>query len=140
MARLHRNVSCLVDGDGEGLLYVERLQASETPPISIIRWNNGAMIEDAVGWILLADEANAISQLSELTVVTPTTAAEVVTYLKAKKMDVIAYELVAEAIATTPACRERAADLLGGLACAGTGSLKTKRFVPDENGVWVFQP
>lgn len=140
MARLHRHVSCLVDGDGEGLLYVARLKAAPTPPAAVIRWNDGAMIEDAVGWILSADEAAAIVKLTELSQVPPTTAADVVAYLKAKKMDIIAYELVAEAIATTPGCRARAADLLSGLACACAGSIATERFNRDDNGVWVFQP
>lgn len=140
MARLHRRVSCLVDGDGEGLLYVGHLQAAASPPASIIRWHDGAMIEDSVGWILLADEAAAVAKLAELSQVPPTSAADVVAYLKAKKMDVIAYELVAEAISTTPACRARAADLLDGLACACAGSNVTQRFIRDANGVWVFQP
>lgn len=140
MARLHRRVCCLVDGDGEGQLYVERLMATPTPPAAVIRWNDGAMIEDAVGWILAADEAGAIAKLTELSQVPPTSAADVVAYLKTKKMDIIAYEAVAEAIATTPLCRERAADLLSGLACACAGSTATQRFIRDANGVWVFQP
>ena len=140
MARLHRHVSCLVDGDGEGLLYVGRLMATPIPPAAIIRWNDGAMIEDAVGWILAADEAAVVARLTELSQVPPTSVVDVVAYLKAKKMDIIAYELVAEGIANTPACRERAADLLSGLACACAGSPVTQRFVRDANGVWVFQP
>ena len=140
MARLHKHVSCLVDGDREGLLYVARLGVTPTPPTAVIRWNDGAMIEDAVGWILAADEAAAVAKLTELSQVPPTSAAEVIAYLKAKKMDIIAYELVAEAIATTPTCRERAADLLSGLACACSGSTATQRFIRDADGVWVFQP
>jgi hypothetical protein len=63
-----------------------------------------------------------------------------VAYLKTKKMDIIAYESVAEAVATTPACRERAADLLSGLACACAGDETTQRFVHEGHAVWVFQP
>jgi hypothetical protein len=140
MARLHEHVSCLVDGDGEGLLYLRQLMDTQTPPATVIRWNDGAMIEDAVGWILSADEASVVPRLAELSQVPPTSAADVVAYLKAKKVDIIAYELVAEAIATTPACRERASDLLSGLACACAGDNATQRFVRDPNGVWVFQP
>lgn len=140
MARLHRQVCCLVDGDREGQLYVERLMATPTPPAAVIRWNDGAMIEDAVGWILAVDEAAAIAKLTELSQAPPMSAADAVAYLKAKKMDIIAYEVVAEAIATTPACRERAADLLSGLACACAGSTATRRFIRDADGVWVFQP
>lgn len=140
MARLHRRVSCLVDGDREGLLYVGNLQGAANPPASIIRWNDGAMIEDSVGWILMANEAAAVAKLAELSQEPPTSVADVVAYLKSKKVDIVAYELVAEAISTTPASRARAADLLGGLACACAGSNATQRFIPDANGVWVFQP
>lgn len=140
LSRLHQRVSCLVDGDDKGLIYVGQLRGAETPPSSIIRWNDGAMIEDAVGWILRADETAAVAKLTELPPGPPATAADVVASLKSKKMDVIAYEQVAEAIATTPACRSRAADLLSGLACACAGSNATTRFARDANGVWVFQP
>jgi len=140
MARLHGSVSCLVDGDRDGLRYVANLLAFPTPPPTIIRWNDGAMIEDSVGWILLADEAVVVAKLSELTEIPPTSATDVVSYLRGKKMDIIAYELVAEAISTTPACRARAADLLSGLAAACDGSNATQRFIRDADGVWVFQP
>lgn len=140
MARLHRHVSCLVDGDSEGLRYIERLRATPTPPAAIIRWNDGAMIEDTVGWILAADEAAAVTKLTELSQPPPTSVADVVVYLKANKMNIIAYELVAEAIVTTPTCRERVADLFNGLACACAGSPATQRFARDPHGVWVFQP
>lgn len=140
LSRLRQRVSCLVDGDAEGLLYVGQLRDAASPPASIIRWNDGAMVEDAVGWILLADEGAVLAKLAELSQAPPASASDVVTYLKLKKMDVIAYEHVAEAIATTPPCRSRAADLLGGLACACAGSEATGRFVRDSNGVWVFQP
>jgi putative ATP-dependent endonuclease of OLD family len=140
MARLHKNVCCLVDGDAEGQLYAANLMASQVPPPVVIRWNDGAMIEDAVGWILAADEAAVVGKLVELSQVPPNSAAAVVAYLKAKKVDIVAYESVAEAIATTPACRVRAAELLSGLACACAGSPATLRFIRDAGGVWVFQP
>ena len=140
MARLHDKASCLVDGDGDGMRYVAGLRALATPPPAIIRWHDGAMVEDAVGWILSADEVAAVAKLNELSQAAPANVEDVVVYLKQKKMDIIAYELVAEAVATTPACRVRAADLLGGLACACAGSNETRRFIRDATGVWVFQP
>lgn len=98
------------------------------------------MVEDAVGWMLSADEDAVIAKLADLSVDPPTSIEDVVAHLKAKKMDIIAYELVAEAIATTILCRERASDLLGGLACACAGVDNTRRFVRDGNGLWIFQP
>lgn len=140
MARLHKNVCCLVDGDAEGQLYVANLKASPVPPTTVIRWNDGAMIEDAIGWVLAADEAAVVGKLTELSQVSPDSAAAVVGYLKSRKMDIVAYESIAEAIATTPACRARAADLLSGLACACAGTPATLRFIRNADGVWVFQP
>jgi len=140
MRRLHKRVCCLVDGDAAGLDYVDQLRQDVEPPSEIIRWHDGAMIEDAIRWILDADELTVVGKLVEITTPPPTSSAEVVTYLKMKKMDIIAYESLAEAIATTPACRERAADLLNGLACACAGDEETQRFVRDKDDVWVFQP
>jgi len=140
MSRLHKNVCCLVDGDAEGQLYVANLKASPAPPATIIRWNDGAMIEDAIGWILAADEAVVVEKLAELSQVSPDSAGAVVAFLKSRKMDIVAYESIAEAIATTPACRARAADLLSGLACACADSPATLRFIRTADGVWVFQP
>ncbi|MGK8225482.1 ATP-dependent nuclease [Achromobacter xylosoxidans] len=140
MGRLHGRVCCLVDGDPAGLEYVHQLKAEALPPAAIIRWNNGAMIEDAIGWILDADEGTVVPKLSELSPMPPASNAAIVAYLKTKKMDIIAYELLAEVISTTPACRNRTADLLSGLACACAGDETTRRFARDADGVWVFQP
>ena len=140
MQRLHRHVCCLVDGDAAGQDYVNQLRQDAAPPSAIIRWNDGAMIEDAIGWILNADEPTVVGKLAEISPQPPTSTAEVVTYLKTKKIDIIAYESIAEAIAATSACRERAADLLSGLACACAGDAATQRFVQGADGVWVFQP
>ena len=140
MARLHNNVCCLVDGDYDGQLYAATLAANQPPPAAIIRWSDGEMIEDAVGWILAADAANVIAKLVEIAETPLNSVAVVVEYLKAKKMDIIVYESIAEAIATTPECRARAADLLAGLACACAGSTATLRFTRGADGVWVFQP
>jgi hypothetical protein len=138
--KLHKRVCCLVDGDPAGLGYVNQLRNDPTPPSAIIRWNEGAMIEDAIGWILNADEPSVVGKLAEISSPAPASSADVVAYLKAKKMDIIAYEFLAEAISTTSACRGRAADLLSGLACACADDETTQRFVRGVDGVWVFQP
>lgn len=140
MRRLHKRVCCLVDGDVAGLDYADQLRQEAAPPSAIIRWNDGAMIEDAIGWILNADEPTVVGKLAEMSPQPPASIPAVVAYLKTKKMDIIAYESLGEAIATTPACRERAADLLSGLACACTDDAATQRFVRGADGVWVFQP
>lgn len=97
------------------------------------------MIEDAIGWILAADEDDVVGRLWELTEVAPSTVSDIVTHLKNKKVDVICYESVADAIVNSPLCRARAAELFSclAMACAGTASA---HFVEDPEGVWVFQP
>lgn len=140
MTRLHQRVCCLVDGDAAGLGYADQLQQEAAPPSAIIRWHDGAMIEDAIGWILEADEAVVVEKLAEISPQALASSADIVAYLKAKKMDIIAYESLADAIATTQACRGRAADLLSGLACACVGDESTQRFARGADGVWVFQP
>ena len=139
MARVHHRTCCLVDGDGQGLMYATSLRALPSPPAAIVRWHDGAMIEDAIGWILVADEPAVMTGLTAALSDDLATVADVVTYLKQKKVDLVAYEAIAEAIAENQSCRARAAELFGALAaaCAGTA---TERFVQDVDGVWVFQP
>lgn len=140
MTRLHRHVVCLVDGDDQGKNYVDQLLEEDVAPAAVVRWNDGAMIEDIVGWILQADEVAAVAKLAGLTNMPLNSVDEVVTHLKTKKMDIVAYELVADSIATTHLCRGRAADLLSGLASVCAGLDETERFRRDGAGVWVFQP
>jgi len=59
--------------------------------------------------------------------------------LKVRKMDIVAYEMVADAIVNTPACRGRAVDLFNAIACACAG-VESERFVRDVAGTWVFRP
>ncbi|MGR0136769.1 ATP-dependent nuclease [Pseudomonas sp. RSP] len=139
LSATHHKVCCLVDGDRDGKRYITNLLAEPTAPSSIIRWADDEMIEDAIGWILAADEDEVVGRLTELTDVAPSTVSDIVTHLKNKKVDVICYESVADAIVNSPLCRARAAELFSclAMACAGTASA---HFAADPEGVWVFQP
>lgn len=139
LSATHNKVCCLVDGDRDGKRYITSLLAEPTAPSSVIRWADDEMIEDAIGWILAADEDDVVGRLTELTEVAPSTVSDIVTHLKNKKVDVICYESVADAIVNSPLCRARAAELFSclAMACAGTASA---HFVADPEGVWVFQP
>ena len=97
------------------------------------------MIEDAIGWILMADPVAVVASLADLTQPAPATVMDIVARLKLKKVDIIAYETVADAIVKSAPCRARAADLFGGLASVCEGTAPTNRFAQDANGVWVFQ-
>jgi putative ATP-dependent endonuclease of OLD family len=139
LIRVHQRICCLVDGDAEGKRYINQLLAQQKPPSFILRWQDGAMIEDIIGWILTADENAVILTLSGMMDPPPQVAGDVVNWLKDHKLDIISYEAVADAIANNVACRVRAAELFSGLALACEG-IETQRFLPDENGVLVFQP
>jgi hypothetical protein len=136
--RIHTRVCCLVDGDREGHRYSHELLAQAQPPHAVLRWPDGQMIEDAIGWILRADAAATLSLGGEIPALADADVAAVVARLKQKKCDVVLYEAVAEAICENAACRARASQLFEGVAkaCAGTAS---DRFLQVE-GVWVFQP
>lgn len=136
---VHPRACCLVDGDNDGLRYIAGLQALRSPPPSVIRWNDGAMVEDAVGWILLADEAGCVPRLADIGGNTPASVDDVVARLKVRKMDIVAYEIVADAIVNIPACRSRAVELFNAIACA-CANIDTARFVRDAGGTWVFRP
>ncbi|UXN76111.1 AAA family ATPase (plasmid) [Devosia sp. A8/3-2] len=59
MAPLHPRIVAMVDGDAEGVGYAAALVAGGSPNSGvIIRWAEGEMLEDTIGWILDAD-ANA---------------------------------------------------------------------------------
>lgn len=137
LERVHDSVVCMVDGDAAGLGYIKSLQALDKRPTAILRWNDGAMVEDIVGWILEADAAQTLPRLAELKPHAPQTIAEVVDYLKAKKVDLVAYECVADVVANNEACRNRAAQLFSAIAAACKG-VATENFKRDQSGIWVF--
>lgn len=137
LSRAHNRVCCLVDGDGDGRRYTAGLQATTTPPSVIIRWKEGEMIEDVIGWILRADEEHILVALQDVPDELPTDVDHVVAHLKLKKMDVICYEAVADAIVNSDLCRGRAADLFSALAhtCA---AVPNRHFAIGADGAWVF--
>jgi hypothetical protein len=137
LERVHDSVVCMVDGDKAGLGYIKALRALEKQPKAILRWNDGAMVEDVVGWILEADAARTVHSLAEMTAPPPHSIVEVVDYLKAKKVDLVAYETIADVIANNKACRARAAQLFSAIAAA-CKSVESANFKQDGDGVWVF--
>lgn len=139
LSRIHCGVCCLVDGDGDGLRYAAGLLAMAAPPRAIVRWNDGAMIEDAVGWILEAGGQEIIDALSGLTEPPLQSVGQVVQWLKTKKVDLVSYEIVADAIANNEACKVRAARLFSDLAAACKGQ-ESALFQSDALGVKVFYP
>ncbi|CUI04195.1 Bll4632 protein [Janthinobacterium sp. CG23_2] len=137
LARVHNSVVCMVDGDGAGLGYIKTIRALDKQPKAVLRWHDGAMVEDIVGWLLEVDSASTVPALAELMASAPQSIAAIVEYLKTKKVDLVAYESVADVIANNVACRARAAQLFSAIAAACKG-VETANFTQDGGGVWVF--
>lgn len=136
--RIHPRVCCLVDGDREGQRYAQELLNQQQRPHAVLRWPEGQMIEDAIGWILNADGESVSVLRNDIPALAAADVAGVVAHMKTKKCDLVLYEAVAEAISENEACRLRASELFKALshACAGVASDRFTRI--DQ--IWVFQP
>ncbi len=138
LSRVHSSVACLVDGDAAGLDYAKALSKLAEPPSAILRWDDGAMMEDIIGWIFDADAPGVLPELSTLKQPAPQSVAEVVDYMRANKTDFVAHETVADVIANNQACQQRASKLFNAMAAACKG-IATDHFKQDSTGVWVFE-
>ena len=128
LRRLHRGVVPMVDGDGEGQRKLAGLLKAANAPKTVLTWRDGWEIEDAVMWILRADEAAVIPPLNERLNWSATSVADVLARFKTKdgsgraKTDYLAYEEIAGVIRDTAACRERARVLLDAITRATLGT------------------
>lgn len=147
MAPLHPRVVAIVDGDAEGLGYAAALSAAGSPNSGvIIRWANGQMLEDTIGWIIEADPAACLAAIHIDN--PPATSADLVARLKSEdrnagglKKDTSSYEAIAAAIGANEACCARARSLLNAIADLAKG-VANPLFVADANNaaIKVFQP
>jgi hypothetical protein len=127
LRRLHRGVIPLVDGDPEGHTKRDGLLTSTSPPATVLVWRDGWEIEDAIAWILKADEASVIEPLKERLGWPIASVDEVLARFKVKegqgraKTDYLAYEEIASVIRDVASCRERARVLLDAMTRAILG-------------------
>ena len=127
LRRLRSHLVPLVDGDRAGNEKVEELLTVEDTPETILQWQDGWAIEDAIGWILRGDEHSALKDLSGRIDQDFTSIDKLVDLFKVKKgpgrlkTDYLAYEEVVSVIGSQTGCRKRAAVLLETLtkACLG---------------------
>lgn len=147
MAPLHPRVVAMVDGDAAGVGYAAALVAARSPNSGvIIRWANGQMIEDTIGWII---DADAKACLPAIQIANPAaTVVELVTRLKSEnradgglKKDMLSYEVIAGAIGANKECCERARLLLNAITDVAAAST-SRLFTPDaaSPAIRVFQP
>ncbi|GHD24001.1 hypothetical protein GCM10016234_39790 [Tianweitania populi] len=147
MARLHPRVAAMVDGDVEGVGYAATLVAAGSPNSGVIlRWADGQMLEDTIGWIIDAD-ANAC--LPAIQIDQPAaTVAELVLRLKSDnraagglKKDTSSYEIIAGAIGATEVCCARARSLLNAITDVVKGENNPLFSADAANpAIRVFQP
>jgi putative ATP-dependent endonuclease of the OLD family len=134
---VHQHICCLVDGDADGKRYATSLLSSNTTPHSILRWKDNEMIEDVIGWVLNASADEAIITLNSESGEQLKSIVEVVERLKAKKMDIVYYEILADFVANNNNCRQRAASFFSSIAQACANE-ENDNFEKDAVGVWVF--
>lgn len=148
LTRLHPRITALVDGDAAGQAYAASLTKSASPPKVIIRWPDGWTVEDAIGWILMADEPQVIAMLIGVLGPPLSSVADLVVRLKSEargagglKQNQVAYDSVADVIGNSPACCQRARELLDAISNAVLGEA-TARFIaaPGVPNVRIFQP
>lgn len=125
---LHGHVAALVDGDDAGNEYVRQLARRAPRPTTILQWPDAWEVEQAVCWVLEADEAAVLPRINErlgrdfdnLTALLESLVEES-GRLGGLKTHYIAHEEIAGAMKASPPCVERAAELLGALTLAVTG-------------------
>jgi len=141
LSSAHPHLIALVDGDAAGKGYSTALLEAQTCR-SILRWPDGWTIEDAIAWIVEADEAAVLTLLNADLPAAPGDLATLTGRLKAKrsgaepnglKDDRVAHETIANALARRPACRNRAAQILQGIADVAFGK-PTARFILQNEG------
>jgi predicted ATPase len=144
---LHPRVVALVDGDPEGVGYANTLAGAGAPNSGIIlRWADGQMLEDVIGWIIDADAAACLPTIPIDNL--PANVANLVARLKDEvraagglKKDSSSYEAIAGAIGANEACCARARSLLNGIAEVAQG-IDNPLFVADADhpAIKVFTP
>lgn len=147
MSPLHPRVVALVDGDPEGVGYANALAAAGAPNSGIIlRWADGQMLEDVIGWIIDADAAACLPNIPIDN--PPANVDSLVARLKDEvratgglKKDSSSYEAIAGAIGANEACCARARSLLNSITETAQG-IGNPLFVadPDEPAIKVFTP
>ncbi len=149
LSKAHPQVCTLVDGDGQGNRYAAELADPAAGASKVLCWPDGWTIEDVVGWIIEADEGAVIERLDRDLADAPGDSATLVARLKSDdrgqhglKGDLVAYEIIANALTDHPRCLQRARTMLHALAQACAGE-ETPHFEAVEEGDvprLVFRP
>jgi hypothetical protein len=149
ISKTHPRIYALVDGDADGDRYAHALRNSAVGARKVLRWPDGWMIEDVVCWILQADEAATMRRINADFTVAPGDCATLLVRLKLEdraqnglKGDLVAYEMIANALADRPMCLARARTVLHAVAqaCAGVATPHFEVAETDEVPLLIFRP
>jgi putative ATP-dependent endonuclease of the OLD family len=149
ISKAHPCIYALVDGDADGDRYAHALRNPAVGARKVLRWPDGWMIEDVVCWILQADEAAAMQRVNADLAAAPGDCATLLARLKLEdraqnglKGDLVAYEIIANALADRPLCLARARTVLHAIAqaCAGVATPHFEVAEADEVPLLVFRP
>jgi putative ATP-dependent endonuclease of the OLD family len=131
LSKVHPLVCALVDGDAEGTRYARLLDAPDIGAKMVLRWPDDWTIEDLVGWIVRADEANVMARLN-VDLAEPSGDREtLIRRLKSDdranhgiKGDRVAYEIIANALSESTLCGTRTRAVLHSMseACFGVAT------------------
>ena len=125
----HPVIIALVDGDTDGDRYARDLASGSVAASIVLQWPTGCTIEDLVGWVTAAGEAPVMARMEQELDCGPLDREKLVTRLKSSdrqhggvKGDIVVYETIANILADSPACVQRACTLLNAIANAAMGT------------------
>jgi len=149
LSQAHPHICVLVDGDAEGDRHADEVMNTNVGVCKVLRWPDAWTIEDVVGWILQADEPLVMQRINADLAVAPGNRAALLGWLKSKdreqhglKGDLVAYEILANAIAERPLCVARARIVLHAIAqaCAGAATPHFEEVEASQVPKLVFRP
>lgn len=136
LSKAHPMVCGLVDGDADGIRYANLLDDVGVGAKKVLHWPDGWTIEDVVGWIIRADEAAVMVRLDADLAEAPGDRETLVRRLKSDeraahglKGDSVAYEIIANALSESQACRRRIRAMLHAMSDACL-NVETRGFTP----------
>jgi len=112
---VHSRPCILVDGDTDGRGYFDAVRACAQLPKCVVFWPRDWTMEHVVAWIASADETNVLAALGTTLGQSFAIRDELVTFLLTHKSYAPTQESAAVILMGNPACRARAAQLLGAL-------------------------
>lgn len=149
LGNAHPKICALVDGDDAGKRYTRELSDASAPIQKVLSWPFGWTIEDVIGWVVEADEAEVIGKLNRELDQAPNDVSTMVARLKSEdrteygiKGDLVAYEIIANALTSSSECLRRASTTLEAVsrACSGENTPYFKEESNESLSVLRFNP